>query len=375
MHNFLETQPNKPDDRAPSRQTSLFYRPFFLVYCIFTVYFYFTVIQPYLASGDVYGPRLLADSITYEAICTIERDFLDLATLRDIGPCLGLWIFSYNSGLLSFVNAGLIVLSVIWLAKTYGRSWEPMLALVLINPITFCSIFGANKEVFALTSFAMLAIFIRSRSLPALCICLITALFTRLPAFATTISYCMLLVTLLPRTGKISAQVTQRYWFIIAGMAIFTTLVSVVYGEALQLNLLGDFSTAEDVSRSTEFSLSLNNLSSAGLYIAVYVVRLILNFYSGAMGFTNLLQGEGANYYTVAVAGSSTIFILLSGLLIYRGLPDDLSKTADFWNILLFIVFVTVLLCLSPVIQHRYFFGIYIILVLFTFSRKDESNA
>ena len=374
MHNHLK-KTNKVGKNVLAHQTSLFYRPFFLVYCAFTVYFYYSVIQPYLASGDVYGPRLLADSITYEAICTIEREFLDLATIRDIGPCLGLWIFSYNSGLLSFVNAGLIVLSVIWLAKTYGRAWEPMLALVLVNPITFCSIFGANKEVFALTSFAMLAIFIRSRSLLALCICLVTALFTRLPAFATTVSYCLLLVIMLPRAGSISANVKQRYWFIIAGMVVFTTLVSVVFGEALQLNLLGDFSTAEDVSRSTEFSLSLNNLSASGLYTVVYVMRLLLNFYSGAIGFTNLLQGEGANYYTVAVAGSSTIFIFLSGLLLYRGIPSDISKTADFWNIFLFIVYVTILLCLSPVIQHRYFFGTYIILVLFTFNKKADSYA
>lgn len=374
MHNYFE-KTNKVFEKVPARQTSLFYKPFFLVYCVFTVYFYYSVIQPYLASGDVYGPRLLADSITYEAICTIEREFLDLATIRDIGPCLGLWIFSYKSGLLSFVNAGLIVLSVIWLAKTYRRAWEPMLALVLINPITFCSIFGANKEVFALTSFAMLAIFIRSRSLIALSICLVTALFTRLPAFATTVSYCLLLIIMLPRTGHISSGIKQRYWFIIAGMVAFTTLVSVVFGEALQLNLLGDFSTAEDVSRSTEFSLSLNNLSASGLYTVVYIIRILLNFYSGAIGFTNLLQGEGANYYTVAVAGSSTIFIFLSGLLIYRGVPDDISKTADFWNILLFIIYVTILLCLSPVIQHRYFFGIYVILVLFTFNKKAESQA
>jgi hypothetical protein len=370
MQDFSETYSSNmislPAAKKTSQEKWFFYLPFFVLYFSYAVYFYFSTVKPYLASRDYYGPRLLADSITYESICVIGRDLLDYATLRDIGPCLGLWTFSYNSGLLSFVNVALIIWSVVWMAKTYDRPWQPMLCLVLINPITFCSMFAANKEVYGFTSFAMLVIFVRSRSYIALIACLVTALFTRIPALVTTGTFCILLVTALPRTGDVLGKNKKRYISYILALIISTSLIAAVYGQSLQDNLLGDFSRAEDVSRSTELSLSLNSISSIGLYPFVYIVRLLLNFYSGIMGFLNLLHGEGRNYYTVAVSSSSVIFITLTFLIIRRGIPKDLSKTADAWNIMLFAIFMTSLLCLSPVIQHRYFFPVYALLVLFT---------
>ena len=346
---------------------------FFVIYALFAFYFYLAVIGPYLYSGDVYGPRLLADAITYEAICTIERDILDLASLRDIGPCLGLWIFSYNSGLLSFLNLFFIVASVRGLARTYQRPWKPMLALVLINPVMFASMYGANKEVFGFVSFSMFAIYIRSRSFYSLLFCVITALFTRIPAFVTTVAFVIFLITVLPKSGTLTPSEYRRYWLYIAGISIVSSLIALLYGSTLQDNLLGDFSRAEDVSRSTEFSLSLNAISRAGGYLFVYLTRVVLNFYSGVVGITNLLHGEGANYYTVAVVGSSAIFIMLTIRLMIVKIPKDLSNTAEAWTIILFSVFTTELLCLSPVIQQRYFFPIYVFLVLFSFKPKTES--
>ena len=358
--------------KGTTRQSANLYWLFFVLYAVFALYFYFSTIKPYLASGDVYGPRLLADAITYEAICTIEREFFDFATLRDIGPCLGLWIFSYSSGFLSVLNATLIILSVAWLANVYERPWRPMLALVLINPVVFASIFGANKEVFGFTSFAMLAIFVRSGSVFALVICLFTALFTRLPAFVITAAFCLLLITGLPRAGRLSINSLQRYWLLIVGILVVTTVIAVLYGRTLEDSLLGDFSRAEDISRSTEFSLSLDALSTSGLYVVVYILRLMLNLYSGVIGLTNLIRGEGANYYTVAVVGSSAVFIVLSIRLALCRLPEDLSRTSDAWNMILFAIFMTAFLCLSPVIQHRYFLSIYVLLVLFSFKRRAE---
>jgi hypothetical protein len=375
MEDLSEMRYVRPSSAQPTRHSArekwFLYYPFFGMYAAFAVYFYFSVIQPYLASRDYYGPRLLADAITYEAICVIERDFLDFATLRDIGPCLGLWTFSYDSGLLSIVNATLIVTSILWLAKVYERPWQPMLTLALINPITFSSIFGANKEVFAFVSFAMLAVFVRSRSLLSFSICLVTALFTRIPALITIGAFCFILMAVLPRTGAVFGKMRRFYLLLIMAVVVACSLIAAIYGQQLQDNLLGDFSRAEDVSRSTDISLSMNSISGVGLYPLVYITRIILNLYSGVIGFTNLLRGEGANYYTVAVSGSSLIFIYLTIRLFWKGISKDLSGTATSWNIGFFLVLMTSSLCLSPVIQHRYFFGIYVIIVLFSI-RKEE---
>jgi hypothetical protein len=361
--------PVMPPPAQLTRASLIPYPLIFLTYSLFAIYFYFAVIAPYLATSDLYAPRILADAITYEAICVAESNFFDQTTLRDIGPCIGLRLFSYNSGLLSVFNAFVIFSATLWLARVYQRPWRPILTLLLINPITFLSIFGPNKEVFGLTALTTLAIFIRSRSLPALGICLVTALFTRLPAFVIIAAFCMLLVSALPRQGILTGAAVRRYWLIMIGAAMLISLIAAIFGAELQYNLLGDFSRTDDISQSTGISLAVDYLSGYGLYVLLYVFRMLLNLYSGMIGLVNLWQGDSANYYTVGVAGSSVMFTILSAMIAFGKRPDDMVRTATAWNMILFAVLFTLMICLSPVIQHRYFYPLYIFIILFVIKR------
>lgn len=358
-----------PPARPPARASLIPYPLIFLAYGLFAIYFYFAVVAPYLATSDLFAPRILADAITYEAICVVNSNFFDQTTLRDIGPCVGLRLFSYNSGLLSVFNACVILGATLWLARVYQRPWRPLLTLILINPITFLSIFGPNKEVFGLTALTTLAIFIRSRSLLALGICLVTALFTRLPAFVIVAAFCVLLVTALPRQGVLPRATIRRYWLMMIGATAFVSLIAAIFGAELQYNLLGDFSRIDDISQSTGISLAVDYLSGYGLYSLLYVFRMLLNLYSGMIGLVNLLQGDSANYYTVGVAGSSVMFTMLSAVIAFGKRPDDMVRTATAWNMILFAVLFTLMICLSPVIQHRYFYPLYVFMILFVIKR------
>jgi hypothetical protein len=270
---------------------------------------------------------------------------------------------------LSVFNACVILGATLWLARVYQRPWRPLLTLILINPITFLSIFGPNKEVFGLTALTTLAIFIRSRSLLALGICLVTALFTRLPAFVIVAAFCVLLVTALPRQGVLPRATIRRYWLMMIGATAFVSLIAAIVGAELQYNLLGDFSRIDDISQSTGISLAVDYLSGYGLYSLLYVFRMLLNLYSGMIGLVNLLQGDSANYYTVGVAGSSVMFTMLSAVIAFGKRPDDMVRTATAWNMILFAVLFTLMICLSPVIQHRYFYPLYVFMILFVIKR------
>lgn len=359
--------------RSPARTSLIPYPLFFACYAAFSVYFYFTTIEPYLLSSDLFAPRILADAITYEAICVTGSYFLDMTTLRDIGPCTALRLFAYNSGYLSIFNAFIMVAAVIWLAKVFQRPWKPMLSLFMINPITFFSIFGPNKEVFGLVAFAALAIFIHSRSLLALLLCLIAAIFTRIPTFVVISMYCLLLILALTHNKKIDDLIRRRYYLLILFMIVVTSALAALFGGAIQYSFLGDLSLADDVSQSTALSLSINSLSRIGLYILVYIARLILNLFSGMIGAINLISGDGANYYTVAVAGSSIMFALLSWVSVLGRRSEDMQQSSTLWNIVLFAVMFTLMICLSPVIQHRYFYPLYVFLLLLVV-KQDESS-
>lgn len=372
----ISAQPVAPLGSLPADDQEWFpYIPFFAIYAIAAIYFYIAVVEPYLAAFDLFATRILADTITYETICVTGVYYLDWTTLRDIGPCTALSVTGFKSGQLSILNAFLIVISSIWLAKAYARRWKPVLALILINPITFISIFGANKEIFGLIAFIMLAIFIRNRSIAALAICLVTSLFTRLPVMIIVVAYWLILVTVLPRDKVLNGGDVRRYKFLIGAMAVVVSIIAVMFAEELQYNLLGDMSQIDDVNKALEITLSLEYLSGYGLYIINCIIRTLMNLYSGVAGFQVLLSGGVADYYSVGVAGSSFIFVVLTAFIMMGRRADDLSGNATFWNIVTFVALFSLILCISPVIQHRYFYPLYVFLILFVTRQCHPTTA
>lgn len=351
------------------------YTVFFMTYVVLAVSFYFSVIEPYLATADLFATRILADTITYESICLPGDYYLDQTTLRDIGPCIALQLTSFNSGALSILNATLIVLSSLWLAKAFDRNWKQVLALILLNPITFLSIFGANKEVFGLVTFITLAIFIRNRSVFALGICLVAALFTRIPILLLVAPYCVALLTILPRSGMISRRTVRRYLLILVTMVVAVSLIAALFGKDLQYNLLGDLSQGTMDNKAVLISLALEDLSDYGLFAINFIIRIILNLYSGVQGVLYLAAGGEADYYSFGVGISSLMFIVLTPMAWRARNRVNFRADSTVWNTIVFVAGFTMFLCISPVIQHRYFYPLFVFLILCVTVPANASRA
>lgn len=340
------------------------YHLFFAAYAIYATYFLIHYAIPYLASMDLYAPRLLADSITYETICVTESNFFDLGTLRDIGPCIGLRMFNYDTVGISLFNAAIIIGSSLWLARSFDRSWKPVLTLVLLNPITFLSLFGPNKEVFGIAAIMVMAIYMKSRSPIALLACLVAALFNRLPILMIISLYLLAYTVAFPWKGTLDSKSRHVYHLVIIAMMLIVSVIAATAGGNVQYSLLGDVAQADEISKATTFSLSADYLSGYGLYPVVYGLRMILNLYSGAIGFINLGLGATGIYYNVGVVGSSILFVLLSAVIALRGKARRISNSVLGWNVAVFVTFYTLVINLSPMIQHRYFYPLYVFLIL-----------
>jgi len=334
---------------------------FILLYAAFAIAFFVWIAGPYLDNADIQAPRLLADSITYASQCP-DRDPSDWFWWRDAGPCMALDVFNGNLALVSIMNATIIVISAKKLASCYGLRGRLVLCLMLINPITFLSLFGPNKEVFGLAATVFLLIYFRQRSITPLLTALALAFCTRIYMLAVVAAFVLLAW---PFLSRVSAARTSRAFLILATICLLgaTILAKIINTEA-QILILGDVSDAEDNSQSTIFSLALEPLSSYGLYVVTYALRLVLNLYGALANIVSASLATHGVYYVFGVIGSSLLFLLMTLANFSKRSGRLIRLNSQGLEISVFALFFTLVLCTSPVIQHRYFFPLYSILVL-----------
>ena len=322
--------------------------------------YYMVVVVPYLNAEDLLAPRLLADSITYITICPEVVSASEWYWLRDAGPCLVLIALNHDTGLVSLFNAVLLVVVALLFGRCYQVDGSKLLLLLLINPLTFLSLFGPNKEVFGLAATMCLLIFFRQRSFWSLMAALALSFSTRVSMLAAVLLFLML-CTLLVRAQ--ARNIERRFYSLfLTAVAAFSAVAFVVNTDAQAL-ILGDVFSADDNSRSTLFSLQLDALNAKGLYLATYFLRLLLNLYGALANVASVTLATHGVYYAVGIMGSSLIFLAMTAIALCR--PGGLLKLNEQGlHISLFVAFYTLMLCISPVIQHRYFFPLYPILVL-----------
>lgn len=340
---------------------------FFLLYVIVAILFYFWAIVPYLNAEDLLAPRLLADSITYQKICSTGLSWGDWYFLRDAGPCINLFLFGQSSGLVTLANALLMTIPSVLMSRTYGVNASKVLLLLLINPMSFFSLFGANKEAFGIACTMCLLIFLRRRTVPSLVATLIFSMLTRLPMFAVVVTFLLIQPVLIPQ--RFSARPWRRFWMVSLALLLSLSIATFIFGDKPQVELLGNVLEAADNSNSTLVSLGMETYTHKGLFVLTYIVRLLLNLFGALYNIAFVSIETHGVYYVVGVIGSSFMFFVMSVLLISRYGRHLLLKNDSMLPIWLFVVFSTLILCVSPVIQHRYFFQLYPALILALVSR------
>lgn len=350
------------------RRFNLWRGMFFLIYALVAVVFYFWIVVPYLQVGDLFAPRLLADSITYQGICRNDLSWDEWYWLRDAGPCISLHLLNQSTGLVTLANALLMTIPSLLMARSYGVSASKVLLLLLINPMSFLSLFGPNKEVFGIACTMCLLVFLRRRTVASLVATLIFAMCARLSMLAVVVLLLPLMQLLtLERFGA-------RPWrvFRTASLALLLALsaFTLILGNKLEVELLGDILGADDNSQSTLISLAMEPYTANGLFVLTYIVRLLLNLFGALPNIASVSFETHGVYYLVGVVGSSFLFLAMALMSIFRHGRQLLHMHASAPHILLFAVFDTLILCVSPVIQHRYFFPLYPVLILALVSQR-----
>ncbi len=335
---------------------------FFLIYALVAVMFYFGLVVPYLQLGDMGAPRLLADSLTYQEMCSLDSDWGEWDLLRNAGPCISLNLLGHSPGLVTLSNALLMVVTSLCMARSYGVSASKFLIVLLINPMTFLSIFGPNKEVFGIACVMSLMIFLQDRSLVSLLATLVFALLSRLPMLAVVLVFLLMLPVL--ELQRIGSRPWRFFWKVSMTLLFSLSAFSIVIGGKLSLELLGNVQDAADNSQSTIISLVMEDYSANGLYAVTYVVRLLLNLFGALVNIPFISIETHGLYYIFGVVGSSFMFLLLGLKSINRHWGNLLSINNSRLLIWIFCFFSTLIYCISPVIQHRYYFPLYPVLVL-----------
>lgn len=345
---------------------------FLLLYAVLAVLFYIWVVSPYLDQTDLLAPKLLADSITYVTQCP-DREIADWFWWRDAGPCLALQLLNNSLGLVSIANATLLLLAARAFAACYRIRSGLIIGLLLINPMTFLSLYGPNKEIFGLVAVISLLIYFRTRSLGSLLVTLCFAFFSRVSMFAVIASFITIAALLLPTAN--ASSVFRKFAWVAACMLIGATVLANSLNTEAQILILGDVSNAEDNSQSTIFSLSLEPLNAYGMYLVTYAIRLALNLYGALANMGSASLGTHGIYYVFGVIGSSLLFLVMTIVACSRKYGRLLYLNPEGMQICAFCLFFTLVLCTSPVIQHRYFFPLYPVLVLAIATRVGQPQS
>lgn len=346
----------------------IFYWIFLLFYIFFAVIFYDSLVVPYLELGDLMAPRLLADSITYQNICPEMIPLDEWYWLRDAGPCISLALLGQSLVLITLANALLIFISAHLMARSYKISSHKVLFLLLINPITFLSFFGPNKEVFGISCIMFLLIYLQKRTLPLLLSTLIFAFFARLPMLVIVIFF--LVIIKLFKVEGISHRPWQKFRKSFLYLLLAASLISIIEGEQAQFQILGDILGADDNSTSTLISLDMESYSANGLFVLTYIVRTILNLFGAIPNLAVASLDTHGIYYVIGITGSSLLFMAMVFAMFYKRRNHLLYMSTSALHIWFFVAFITISFSLSPVIQHRYLYPLYPILILALTSRR-----
>lgn len=351
----------------------IFHAAFFLLYAIALVAFYFLFAEPYLRAGDITAPRLLADSVTYLDICRDGVSFEQWYWLRDAGPCISLQLLVQSVGLVTFMNVLAMTIPAFYMARAFRVRAFDIIFVLLVNPMSFLSLFGPNKEVFGVACVMSLMIFLQSNSKSSLVATLFFALFARLPMLAVILAF--LLLAKATNLDQKDSRLLRSFRKLTLLSVISISIVAMAFGEQTQLQMLGDVSSADDNSKSTLISLSMEPYASNGLFILTYIVRVLLNIFGAIPNLTSVSFDTHGVYYVIGVTGSSCLFLFLFMIYFFRnGFSRPVMGRAVL-PIYAFVIFSTMALSLSPVIQHRYFYPFFPILVLFSVSRRLERMA
>ena len=340
---------------------------FLLAYFAFALVFLYLVAIPYLEMGDLDAPKLFADSITYQNMCKDAVGWDDYYWIRDAGPCLEAISIGDKYFIVFLFNSFLIFQTIRTLAHNYSLKLFSVAFLILINPITFLSLFSINKEVFSIYAISLTLSTFKSHRLMYVPFAIFFAAMARLPLLLVILIFFIVFFSAKAMPSFTKLKIGKLTGFLMI-MSVASS-VRILLGDSIAFNVLGDISDDPNISISTLYSLKIEEMAHVGFYAVVYLIRLSLNLFGAIPNlFYATFQTHGVYYY-IGVIGSSLIFLFYSILAAVSRFQRIYSLPERFWIANLFFVY-TMTFCISPVIQHRYFYPLLPIFIIAIAAKK-----
>lgn len=295
--------------------------------------------------------QFFADSSTYHELARGELDHVDSAAdmIGIAGNFLGPFVLLRTAGNdyygVMVMNAVLLLVAVMTMARTLGMSAPHYLLLLLINPITVSSVLSVNKEILSLVCLAFLVRAFAVRSIPV---------FLLASALSVLVRWQLTLVVLLMALMLSQANPLRerRATSIVVLLAILSAVYVALAPVLEPIRLV--FEIAADEYEGSGIYESLVNLQDLGLYILVFPIKAAHLLFGMGLRLDRLVDPQNI-YNDVWQLLHSTSLLLLFVALWWRGrltLRNDLVYLS---------VIYTVIFALTPIYTPRYFYPVFVL--------------
>jgi len=329
-------------------------------YILLSFAFYIYVAEPALIGETDF--RVWADADLYEVTADLYEGVSDLIGIdtNRFGPVMIVSLLNNNYFYIYLFNCLILLVSFYLINSTGDINGSKLLFYLLINPMLFISLMSVNKEILSLLFAALLLSYLKNHQTKYLLLCLLVSFFVRWQLTLFLLLYLLLISPFLKmNTNRVKA------------LSIFIISISVVYiiaSEQLQIVLdAADIFADMDTSGSGLF-MRLNEIQSKFGYVLVFIPKIFQNLFGSIMRISAIFDWSDF-YNNFIVATQSILFAVMAILLIVK-------KKLNIYNDIFYLAIIySILFALSPFVQNRYFFVVYVVLaVLLANKNEDEAS-
>ncbi len=302
--------------------------------------------------------RLYADHPTYVNDYNNTENFrLAFLLLRPnhLGPFVIQWLIGNNLSVIFAYNIFILIISIHYVFKIPYINNKLILLLILINPITFISLFSLNKENIAFLSVIFFVYYIYQSKKRYLILSFIIGFIAK----KELLIYLFISFIISKYFKKWALRPYLTTFFILLILSASSLLINKLfasidsYADESQLLI--------DNGKGGGTILILNSIQNSYGYIFSFLPKLFLNLYGSALSRTEQLFTYEDVYNDIIVWGQSFLFLIVLPWAFFhnKGKKDETQQKLWFCFILSCVMFSYI-----PVIQNRYFYPSYLLLAV-----------
>jgi hypothetical protein len=300
--------------------------------------------------------RVWADSTTYiEYARSSSTEPLITAVGNFLGPVYLYRITGFRDWAVALINGLLLISSLTALARLYRPRVDLFVFLVVMNPMALTAVITLNKEIFGLASVAFFAVFTSTQRVRYLLPALLLAVATRWQHALVVAVFLSFMLPWYPLRHR-------RWWSLILTVGAISLIYPVLLGDFVRASFAWDTVLLDQVERGGGILPLLNRLQDNYLFFVAVVPKVLFNLV-GNLGravtlFTRGPADPADIYNSYVVLGHQVATAIVLMVLVLR---RRITLSSD---PMYFAAFYCIVFAISPFVQYRYYFPIYILLAL-----------